>query len=609
MNYIYEALAEIDCFGTNFNFFLNHKKKFKTFYGGIITIITLLLIILCLICFGDNLYHKKNPTINQTNINSDYTIINLKNEKLVFAFRFENLDGQYVDISNKIYPKIYYYSRPEINNSNTLSVFKQEEFLSYHICNESDDGENINLIKNYGKLFCIDFNNKKFGGYWDNHFIYYFEIRLYFCLNGEKYSKNNPNCTSIETLNKIFNNENPILFSLYYPIYYFDFNSINNPLVKCYKNYFYYLNYNLQKNDRLYIKRYILNDDQGILLENKKEISVWGVDKILGDFSYFSNEELNKENSSSLFYLMNVYMSSEKTYYKRYYTKIQDVIAEFGGLISVISSISKFFCDFINEKFQKIKIIDFLFDMKSKKNSLNYHTDDNTVIQNMKLNNKTYYMNGKININHIYKNENKNFEKVSNVNSISNTVINLSNVKKGSDILLSRIIKNLENKAKEETIVNESFDNLNKLSPLNNQKKHKRKKRETNLSLFLIIKLDLFLYFRSCMYSEKTNGIIRNYSLIDWFYIESCEIMNYLLRNKILLFLENYFLNEYQIKALLYSRKIYLKDITQFQKKIYDEDNINKLISYYNSINIQKNNSKIDDFMFDILDEKIKINF
>ena len=48
---------------------------------------------------------------------------------------------------------------------------------------------------------------------------------------------------------------------------------------------------------------------------------------------------------------MNVYMSSEKTYYKRYYTKIQDVIAEFGGLISVISSISKFFCDFINEKF------------------------------------------------------------------------------------------------------------------------------------------------------------------------------------------------------------------------------------------------------------------
>ena len=118
MNYIYEAFSEIDCFGTNFNFFLNHKKKFKTFYGGIITIITILLIILCLVCFGDNLYHKKNPTIIQTSINSDYTIINFKTEKLVFAFRFENLDGQYIDISNKIYPKIYYYSRPEINNSN-----------------------------------------------------------------------------------------------------------------------------------------------------------------------------------------------------------------------------------------------------------------------------------------------------------------------------------------------------------------------------------------------------------------------------------------------------------------------------------------------------------
>ena len=608
MNYIYEAFSEIDCFGTNFNFFLNHKKKFKTFYGGIITIITILLIILCLVCFGDNLYHKKNPTIIQTSINSDYTIINFKTEKLVFAFRFENLDGQFIDISNKIYPKIYYYSRPEINNSNYFLDYKQEEFLSYHVCNESDD-EDLNINERYGKLFCIDFNNKKFGGYWDNAFIYYFEIRLYFCLNGEKFSKNNPNCTPIETLNQIFNNENPIIFSLYYPIYYFDFNSVNNPLVKFYKNYFYYLNYNLQKNDRLYIKRYILNDDQGILLENKKEISVWGVDKILGDFSYFSNEELNKENSSSLFYLMNVYMSSEKTYYKRYYTKIQDVIAEFGGLISVISYISKFFCDFINEKFQKIKIIEFLFDMKSKKNSLNFHTDDNTVIQNMKINNRTYYMNGKININYKYKGDNKKLELLSNVNSISNTVVNVSNIKKGGDILLSRIMKNFENKTKEETVVNESFDNLNKISPLKKEKKDRTKKRETQLTLLLILKLDLFLYFKSCIHSKKKKCIVKNYSLIDWFYIESCEIMNYLLRNKLLLFLENYYLNECQLKTLLYSRKIYLNDITLYQKRINDEDNINKIINYYQNFNSQKNKSKIDDFIFDILDDKIKINF
>ena len=124
-----------------------------------------------------------------------------------------------------------------------------------------------------------------------------------------------------------------------------------------------------------------------------------------------------------------------------------------------------------------------------------------------------------------------------------------------------------------------------------------------------MLKLDLFLYFKSCISSEKTKCMVRNYSLIDWFYIESCEIMNYLLKNKILFFLENYLMNEYQLKALLHTKKISINDINQYQKKINDEDYINKIISYYKDNNKQKNKSTIDDFIFEILDDKIKINF
>ena len=65
---------------------------------------------------------------------------------------------------------------------------------------------------------------KFFGGY--NSYIFYYEIRLYFCPNGETYSKNNKNCTFMKTLNKIFNVDNPMFFSLYYPVYYFEHNSI-----------------------------------------------------------------------------------------------------------------------------------------------------------------------------------------------------------------------------------------------------------------------------------------------------------------------------------------------------------------------------------------------
>ena len=92
-------------------------------------------------------------------MNEGYSIIDLKKKKVILAFRMENLDGEFIDFSNKIYPIIYYYSRYE--NSTSYCSNKTEELLSYHIWNESDY-TNINLTQYYGKLFYIDMNNKIF---------------------------------------------------------------------------------------------------------------------------------------------------------------------------------------------------------------------------------------------------------------------------------------------------------------------------------------------------------------------------------------------------------------------------------------------------------------
>ena len=77
------------------------------------------------------------------------------------------------------------------------------------------------------------------------------------------------------------------------------------------------------------------------------------------DCSYFSEEQLTKENSSSLFYLINIYMTPVKTYYSSFYTNIQDVIDEIGGLIVIFSSVIRIFCNWINSGFQKFKYLIF----------------------------------------------------------------------------------------------------------------------------------------------------------------------------------------------------------------------------------------------------------
>ena len=597
MNFFSIFLSEIDFFGTHFHFYLNASKKFKTIYGGLLTILTIFIIIACIIFFGSNLFLKTNPTINQENVNEGYSIIDLKKEKVILAFRMENLDGEFVDFTNKIYPIIYYYSRNE--NSSTYRSSKTEEFLSYHICNESDYTD-INLTQYYGKLFCIDMSNKNFGGYWDNPYIFYYEIRLYFCPNGETYSKSK-NCTSMETLNKIFNLDDPMLFSLYYPVYYFDHNSLKQPLNKNYKNYFYYLNHKLQKNDRIYIKHYILYDDQGWMFVNKKKKSVWGVDDIKSDFSYFTEEQLTKENSSSLFYLMNIYMTPEKTYYSRFYTKIQDVMAEVGGLIGVFSSIIRIFCNFINSKFQKIKILDFLFDIydDNRFNSNYFNKKFRKYDKNYIIVNKDISSCENINKNN-YDNNKNNGTIVQMKNNESNDKINTLSL-----FSLCNINKNNRNS------ISDSLDSKTKSIKF---ERNKTKLFEKPLTLSVILRKDFQIYCQNnCkLYSDKKkmNEFFNKYYLVDWFYKESCEVLNYLDKSKLLIFIQNFILNQEQIKGLYLSRKICLseiKEIKNMKNNINEKEFVKNMSKYFKNAKIENKFSKIDDFIYEIIDDNIKM--
>ena len=628
MNLFQLILTEIDFYGTNFHLFFNKKRRFKTLYGGILTIFTMFLIITCIIFFGKNLFQKKNPTIYQTNVNEGYSIIDLQKEKVTFAFRMENLDGEFEDFTNKIYPIIYYYSRPS-NDSSYRSEYKTEEFLSYHTCNESDY-DDFNLSEHYGKLYCLDWGGKNFGGYWDNNYIFYFEIRLYFCSNGQTYSINNTNCTSMEVLDELFNIDNPMLFSLYYPVYYFDHNSVKNPLSKKYKNYFYYLNHKLQKNDRIYIKNYVLNDDQSWLFVNNKIKSVWGVDQITSDFSFSTEEQLTKENASSMFYLMNVYMTPDKTYYKRFYIKIQDVIAEVGGIIGVFSSITRIFCNFINGKLQKIKILEFLFDMKDWKYQYNdyYKTNNDNSLKTKKNINLNHN-----NVSHFYFNHNSNSNNdIINYNDkefsdCSKTIIKIKKIQTieksnniNNNISIFSNNSNLINKKHSRTMmINDSLEFIKNPSqsilPLSQFNRNKTKLVEKPLTLGVILRKDFQIACKNCCSkfdaNKNKNEFFKKYILLDWFYRESIETMNYLKRNKLILYLENFFLNEEQIRGLYFSRKISLNEVKDLKIKnnfINEKESIKRLLKYFNNIKLENKISRIDDFIYEILDDNLKAN-
>ena len=576
MKYIKSALIKCDAYGTNFHFYVNHHKKYKAIYGGILTILTIILLIISIIVFGSNFFQRKNPTITSSSVNGEYSIINLKQEKLLIAFRLEDLDGNFMDFSNKIYPRIYYYSRDIDNNTLSYRSTDNGQYLSYHICNDSDYEDDFNLTKHYGELFCIDWNNKQFGGYWDNNFLFYFEIRLYFCKNGKQYSKNNPNCTSLETLSNILNLNNPIYFSLFYPIYQFNPNSLKNPLIKTYKNYFYFLDHKLQKNDRLFIKQYYFYDDQGWLFQNFKKQSLWGVDRILSDYSYSSEEDLSKEGSSSLFYTMNIYMEEEIISYTRYYTKIQEVIAVVGGLSGFICTVFRIICNFINLNLLKIEIIESIFNFESNqlpfynmKNHNNFDKYFNSYVSKFSVNDinlKNYDIddkkkseNGKKNLSNFNKKSIcEDEEKNCSINSYQINVKNKKTIslKNSSDISDTLFIEYTHNK---------------NISPGIKYKHYKNKKKGyKKLTLFKILYKDLI----DCLCKNKKNKNNLNdktfdniYLLLNWIYKEFVEIYNYFSIIKDLLFLINFLLKNEQKMGLLHSKKLNLSEISYFKEK------------------------------------------
>ena len=159
---IMQIFEDIDIIGSKFHFYQGKTQKRKTIFGGFLTIFMLVICFILIILFGDDFFTRTNPVVTMSVENDlKYEFIDLKKENIFFAFRIEDYDGNSEEDENGIF-------RSKIN----------DEYLSYHICNE-DDYSDINWVKNYGILYCPE--EKKFVGYWDSPNLYYFEIQIFFC--------------------------------------------------------------------------------------------------------------------------------------------------------------------------------------------------------------------------------------------------------------------------------------------------------------------------------------------------------------------------------------------------------------------------------------------
>ena len=366
---IKRCLKICDLYGTHFHWYITYKPKLYTLYGGFFTIFSIILWILIIIFFGFNNFKRSHPIITTSSlISKPYRNIKLGKEKIYLPWRIIDYDNKNINHKGIIYPKIYYFNR--IYNTTTGEMYTNYSLINYILCNETSMkylGKEYLLNINLDNLYCIDMEDLFIGGDWNTDFLNYIRLDLYLCENGSDYNELNDKCTSFDELDKLYGKNNSIFFELLYPVVQFQQNDVKIPLIILYKSYYYLLNKYSNKVDRIYLREYILEDEQGWIFNIANNISYWGAYSFDGD-NYINNlnSDYIHEGSTSRLYSLQIYIDSGVTYYTRKYKKLYEILSDIFPLIKIVSVIFSFLTESINEIHYSKKLHELILDINQK---------------------------------------------------------------------------------------------------------------------------------------------------------------------------------------------------------------------------------------------------
>ena len=490
MEKIKEYLRIIDIFGYNPSFIIKNNLQYKTHIGGILTLIVIIISIITLIFFSEELYKKKSPSVNL--ITEGF----LHPSKINFFDNFEFIIG--IQNDNFIVQKneSIYYAKGFLVKTiiNSSGIFNIKEEIDLDTCDKTlKDSINYELFKhlNLNNFYCfsknqskININNIYINEYWGNDGFQMLQIKFYDCVQTNEYViENNITCASEEILKK---NLNLADLSLYFINTFISTNNFKSPFQRGVHEYFYDVSKNFLLTLTQYYNHIEIDDDSGFIFSTSNKINSFKLSDII------SNKA--DERTGDHFLTLTLQLDNIIEKYQRKYYKLQDYAAQVGGVINTLIIICYFILKFygnnayfeflINEYFE-IK----LFEKRTESKS--------NLISNNEINNN---INNNIN-NDI--NNNKNLNKKKEKNKLKNLIF-----KENSSNLNENKKNNYQNKNNENNI-NHLFKSKNKI----------------NLSF-----CDKFLFIQLCQKKSraKKNGILEVYLLAKKHLMNYMDILNYL---------------------------------------------------------------------------------
>ena len=367
------CLRVTDFFGQRFHLYIGYKPKYYTYFGGIITLIAFISYILIFIFLGYDDLRRKNPISNtSTTPPSGYRNIKFGEQKIYLPWRIIDYDENPINITGKIYPRIFYFTVHPDNVTGELVT--EYNLVDYKLCNETS-------MKNLGKeyiidipletLYCIDMENLKVGGSWNSDFLNFIRFDLYMCKDGIDYNESSFECTTYENLENIYGGGESIFFELLYPIVQFQPTNLEIPILIVYKTHYYIINKYTNKLDRLYLQEYFFQDEKSWLINHPKNISYWGVNSMDGESYIKSNRDVLRFASSSKCYTLNIYFELGNVFFTRKYKKIYEILGDVFPVMNVLYYIFELMARKLNEAHAAKKLNEYIMGYENNKEKKN----------------------------------------------------------------------------------------------------------------------------------------------------------------------------------------------------------------------------------------------
>ena len=446
---------------------LSFKKNYyyRSSFGGIITIIDIILISTFSIITIKDIYKKSNFSISSTETNDLSALIDFSNKPL--GFQLIDAKGNPINYDLQLYEykiiETEYYSL-NINYENKYIKYSEKE-IEYEKC-ENLIGKNKlhNYFKDYNisNMFCIKPNqNISVYGKSDDILNGFKDIKLYI----NKYNNSSHGIIDIDFINEMLSNVKMNIVFLGYEI---DFSkntdddivkyklysksySFSNNFIKKYFNYFEkanYIYYNLFSSIKKTIPFYIYD----------------GFDYDLEDISPYNNT----------FGIIVFSSSGSLIEYIKKTESITDAISKISGMFNLIVILSQILNNFVSKRILFLDMYDYIYFEQEKNNNTNINNINNEIIH-AKINNINKTNNNVSGIKTNF-NERKNFMAFqSNSQSYPKLFDNSKNLIFSKNSSFNKSNNNIENNNNEyndiENIINYNNNENNNFSHFKKDKK------------------------------------------------------------------------------------------------------------------------------------------